>query len=82
MEHKKQKERINKMNIQEIVNDPALWKELIKAYGYAAPYKSQVQFRLALITMPATHITPDYIYNDNEGAMVCALTGWICDDLL
>ena len=37
------------MNIKQIVNDPELYRELCKAYQYAAPYRSKVQYKLALI---------------------------------
>lgn len=51
------------MNMQQIISDPDLWNELVKAYQLSAPYREQVQFRLAIINMNHTHIWDDIIWN-------------------
>lgn len=72
------------MNINKIVNDSELWEEYRKARAIAAPYRSKLQFKLAILTMPDTHICDEFVYNTAMGiplTLIFAPTGYICDDL-
>jgi hypothetical protein len=72
------------MNINQIVNDPELWAEYCKAYAIAAHYRPAVQFRLAIINSPHTHVWDDCIFTDlfTPGALITAIgDGWVSDDL-
>jgi hypothetical protein len=70
------------MNMQPIVEDPALWSEYVKAYHIAGQYRPRVQFRKDLICLKANFIGNCFIYNEpTDEVLINADTGYVCEAL-
>ena len=71
------------MNINQIVNDPELYNELMIAYAMVGNRRARVSFRLAILNMPDTCVQDDCIYNTAIGQpmiLVDAVSGFISED--
>ena len=70
------------MNIQRMVGDLELWEEFCVAYAMASHLRPQVQFRLAILQSPYTHIWDECIWSELQpGNLIDAMSGFISDDL-
>ena len=70
------------MNMQLILADQELWGEFCVAYAMASRLRPQVQFRLAILQSPYTHIWEECVWSELQpGNLIDAMSGFISDDL-
>jgi hypothetical protein len=70
-------------NLQELINDPELFEQLCIAYAMVGNRRAKIQYKLAILNMPDTHVFDDMIINtamDTPSYLIDAITGFISED--